>query len=74
MIGVITMKIPNFMQVQDQLNRRTFFKGASSVMTAAAMHSLLPSHLFGNITNIKPKAKRVIYLFQKILQITKLRI
>ena len=58
------MRTPNFIKVQDQLNRRTFFKGASSVMTAAAMHSLLPSHLFGNITYIKPKAKRVIYLFQ----------
>jgi len=60
---MITMKNSNLLQFQDQLNRRTFFKGASSVMTAAAMDCLRPQ-LFGNTTNIKPKAKRVIYLFQ----------
>ena len=58
------MKISTLLQFQDQLNRRTFFKGASSVMTAAAIDSLSPQRLFGNTANIKPKAKRVIYLFQ----------
>jgi len=57
------MNISSLLQFQDHLNRRTFFKGASSVMTAAAMNSLLPEHLSGN-TTIKPKAKRIIYLFQ----------
>ena len=61
---MIPMKISSLLQFQDQLNRRAFFKGASSVMTAAAMDSLNSQGLFGNTTNIKPKAKRVIYLFQ----------
>lgn len=58
------METNELLRLQDRLNRRTFFKGASSVMTAAAMNSLLPNQIFAETTNFKPKAKRVIFLFQ----------
>ena len=58
------METNELLMLQDRLNRRTFFKGASSVMTAAAMNSLLPNQIFAETTNFKPKAKRVIFLFQ----------
>lgn len=58
------METNELLRLQDRLNRRTFFKGASSVMTAAAMNSLLPNQIFAGTTNFKPKAKRVIFLFQ----------
>ncbi len=62
------MNLNPLLSLQDCLNRRTFFKGASSVMSSMAMNSLLPTNLQADgikvAPDILPKAKRVIYLFQ----------
>ncbi len=70
------MKQDTVLQVQDQINRRTFLKQAGG-MGLTALFTMLGSNAFGSeapglhrvggmpgFPNVPPKAKRVIYLFQ----------
>ncbi len=70
------MKQDTVLQVQDQINRRTFLKQAGG-MGLTALFTMLGSNAFGSeapglhrvggmpgFPNFPPKAKRVIYLFQ----------
>lgn len=57
--------ISSTLQLQDQLNRRTFLQHGGAGVSAAALGSLLGTNASASsFPNHAPKAKRIIYLFQ----------